>query len=153
MECAVVYASLSDTERINLISRFNNPKDSLVVLVIMHSVSSQGVNLDKSCSRVIVVTNAPNAPLEWQSWGRIIRVFNLRVWFVLLSRLIVLQVSQTTEVQVICVIVKNSHYIHCKARQLEKSVLDLATQSFMKPIRDLLLALLNESNKKVKIVF
>ena len=112
VECAVVHAGLSDTKRIDLVSRFNDPEDSLVVLVIMHSVSSQGVNLDKSCSRVIVVTNAPNAPLEWQSWGRIIRVFTSRVWFVLLSRLIVLQVSQTTEVQVIRVIVKNSHYIH-----------------------------------------
>ena len=86
---------------------------------------------------MIVITSAPNAPLEWQSWGRIIRVFSLRGWFVLLSRLIVLKVSQTEEVQVVRLIVKNSHYIHREAKQLEKSVLDLATRSFTKPVRDL----------------
>lgn len=133
----MIHTSLFDSEHVDLVSRFNDPDDILLVLVIMHSVSSQGVNLDKCCSWVIVVTNAPNALLEWQSWGRIIRAFRLRVWFVLLSRLIVLKVSQTEEVQVVRIIVKNSHYVHREAKQLEKSVLDLATRSFTKPVRDL----------------
>lgn len=74
VESAVLHAALSDAERIQLVARFNNADDPLLVLIIMHAVSSQGVNLDRCCRRVIVVTNAPNAPLEWQSWGRVIRV-------------------------------------------------------------------------------
>lgn len=80
---AVLHAVLSDTERVQLVARFNNLADNLLVLVIMHSVSSQGVNLDSCCCRVQVVTNAANAPNEWQSWGRVIRVFALRVRLIL----------------------------------------------------------------------
>ncbi|MCJ1426022.1 hypothetical protein MMC29_003924 [Sticta canariensis] len=54
VESAVLHAGLSDTERVGLVARFNDPEDSLVVLVIMHSVSSQEVNLDGCCHRVPV---------------------------------------------------------------------------------------------------
>ena len=67
VKTAVLHAGFSDSERVALITRFNDAKDSLMVLIIMHAVSSQGVNLDGCCSRVLVVTNAVNAPLEWQS--------------------------------------------------------------------------------------
>ena len=79
VECAVFYSGLTDPKRVELVAQFNNPNNLLLVLIIMHSVSSQEVNLDQCCSRVVVVTNARNAPLEWQNWGRIIRVFSLRV--------------------------------------------------------------------------
>ena len=46
----MIHTSLFDGEGIDLVTRFNDPDDSLIVLVIMHSVSSQGVNLDKCCS-------------------------------------------------------------------------------------------------------
>lgn len=79
VESAVLHASLSDGDRIQLVNRFNDPEDSLTILIIMHAVSAQGVNLDRCCNRVVVVTNAANAPLEWQSWGRVIRVPALSV--------------------------------------------------------------------------
>ena len=90
VKTAVLHAGLSDPERVELVDRFNSPEDGLLILIIMRSVSSQGVNLDRCCSRVLVVTNAVNAPLEYQSWGRFIRVFTLRVWFVFLSRLTII---------------------------------------------------------------
>lgn len=46
VERAVLHSGLSGSERIELIKRFNNPKDSLTILIRMHSVSTQGVNLD-----------------------------------------------------------------------------------------------------------
>ena len=79
VESAVLHASLSDGERIQLVERFNYLDDPLILIFIMHSVSAQGVNLDRCCNRVIVATNAINAPLEWQSWGQVIRVLALRV--------------------------------------------------------------------------
>lgn len=82
-EICINFTYLSDQERISLVARFNDPDDSLLVLIIMHSVSSQGVNLDMCCNRVIVITNASNAPLEWQSWGHVIRVFDLLVGYIL----------------------------------------------------------------------
>lgn len=53
VESAVLHAALSDAERIQLVARFNDPDDQLLVLIIMRAVSSQGVNLDKCCRRVI----------------------------------------------------------------------------------------------------
>lgn len=46
VESAVLHAGLSDPERVELVARFNDPEDSLMVLIITHSVSSQDVNLD-----------------------------------------------------------------------------------------------------------
>lgn len=58
VECAVLHAGLSDPERVQLVARFNDPDDNLLVLIIVDSDSSQGVNLDRCCHRVIVVTRA-----------------------------------------------------------------------------------------------
>ncbi len=74
VQTALLNAGLTDSERVPLVKRFNDPKDELTILIIMHSVSAQGVNLDRCCSRVIVVTNAINAPTKWQGWGRVLRV-------------------------------------------------------------------------------
>lgn len=46
VETAVLHSGLSSSERIELVKRFNDPKDNLKILIIMHSVSTQGVNLD-----------------------------------------------------------------------------------------------------------
>jgi hypothetical protein len=77
VEAGVLHAGLTDSERVNLVNRFNDPSDTLVVLIIMYQVSAQGVNLDKCCSRVIVATPAINAPSEIQAWSRVIRVSSL----------------------------------------------------------------------------
>lgn len=45
------------------------------VLIIMQLVSTQGVNLDRAYRWVVVVTSASNAPLEWQGWGRALKIF------------------------------------------------------------------------------
>ena len=60
------------------------------------------------------------------------------------------QVSQTRAVQVIRIIVKNSHYVYRENRQMEKSILNLATQSYLRDVQDFLVDLLNEGNKEVQ---
>lgn len=45
-----------------------------MVLVIMHQVSFQGVNLDQACNSVFVANNVVNASQEWQSWGRMMKI-------------------------------------------------------------------------------
>jgi Helicase conserved C-terminal domain len=74
VETAVLHGALTDQERIALIKRFNDPDSTLLVLCIMYAINSQGVNIDKSCCRVLVVTAAVNAPLEIQAYSRVIRV-------------------------------------------------------------------------------
>lgn len=74
VEAEVLHANLGDVERVNLVNRFNNPQDSLTVLIIMYQVSSQGVNLDSCCCQVVMATPALNAPLEIQAWSRVIQV-------------------------------------------------------------------------------
>jgi hypothetical protein len=76
VETAVLHSGLNEQERINLISRFNDPASNLMVLIIMYNVNAQGANLDGACNRGIVVTTAINAPLETQAYCRIIRVLS-----------------------------------------------------------------------------
>lgn len=73
---AVLHAGLDDYERQNLIDKFREKSSDLMVLIIMYSVSAQGVNLDSCCCRVLVATAAINAALEIQAWGRVMRVSN-----------------------------------------------------------------------------
>lgn len=74
IETEVMHAALSEAERINLVKRFNDSNDSLLVLIITYQVSAQGVNLDSCCCRALVTTPAINAPSEIQAWSRLIRV-------------------------------------------------------------------------------
>lgn len=70
----MLHVSLSDTEPVQLVLRFNDPKDELWVLVIMSQVPAQGVNLDACYCRVIIGTPAVNALSEVQAWSRVIWV-------------------------------------------------------------------------------
>lgn len=54
--------------------------------------------------------------------------------------------------QIIRLITANSHYQFREYRQLDKSVLDMATRSFTPPVQELLVKLLNEANTEVKKV-
>ena len=74
IDAVVLHANLGNNERQMLQDRFNDPNDSLKVKIVMYSVSSQGVNLDKACNRVLIATGAINAPLELQAAHRVIRV-------------------------------------------------------------------------------
>lgn len=78
VEAAASHANLSDLERDNLVNRFNNPEDTLTVLIIMYQALSQGVSLDSCCCRVVVATLAPNALFEIQAWSRVLRVIRVR---------------------------------------------------------------------------
>jgi Helicase conserved C-terminal domain len=75
----VVHAGLSLEERNKLIREFNDPNSGLDFLYIMYNVSVQGLNLDKSCCRVLILCAAVNAALEVQGWGRTIRVCSVLV--------------------------------------------------------------------------
>ena len=60
------------------------------------------------------------------------------------------QVSQIWPVQVNRIIVKNSHYVYQESRQMEKSILNLATRLYSKNVQDLLINLLNKGSKEVQ---
>lgn len=74
VETRVLHSGLNNEERGRLVKDFNNPKNSIRVLILMYNVGSQGTNLDPCYNRVIVATGATNAALEIQAWGRAIRV-------------------------------------------------------------------------------
>lgn len=74
LRCGVIHSALDDTERITLITAFNNRTNPLRILIITYGVSMQGVNLHTACSRVLVCTSASSIPVEAQAWGRAVRV-------------------------------------------------------------------------------
>ena len=74
IDARVVHAGLNAEERQQLMNRFNKAQDSLAFLIIMYNVSGQGLNLDGTCCKVLVLEVAINAALEIQGWGRVLRV-------------------------------------------------------------------------------
>ncbi|KAL8841352.1 MAG: hypothetical protein Q9170_000983 [Blastenia crenularia] len=74
IETEALHSGLSNAERIALVDRFKDGKNSLAVLIQMYNVGAQGTNLDESARLVLVATGALNASLEIQAWGRLIRV-------------------------------------------------------------------------------
>jgi hypothetical protein len=64
VETTVLHADLSDQERVNLMKRFNDQNDELIILIIMHAVSAQKVNLNKCCNKVLIVINVVNVSQE-----------------------------------------------------------------------------------------
>ena len=152
IETEALHSGMTNSERIDLVKRFNDTKSSLKVLVLIYNVGAQGVNLDESCKRVLVATSALNASLEIQAWGRAIRV----CWTILRSirescaNTPVWQVSQKYEVMVIRCKVLNSNDQYRDARQMDKAMMDMATRSWSPSIRKLLVDLLNEGNIEVE---
>jgi hypothetical protein len=61
VETIVLHFDLIDSERITLIKQFNDLTNDFIILIIMHVVSIQKINLDKCCNRVIIVINVINA--------------------------------------------------------------------------------------------
>jgi hypothetical protein len=70
----ILHAKLIDIERVNLINRFNDSNDNLLILIIMYQMSVQNVNLNTCCFRAIVTISAINVFFEIQTWSRVIRV-------------------------------------------------------------------------------
>ncbi len=60
VEVEVLHADLIDSKRMNLVNRFNDSFDSLIVFIIMYQIFAQNVNLNKCCFRIIVATSIIN---------------------------------------------------------------------------------------------
>ncbi|MCJ1314190.1 hypothetical protein MMC25_007870 [Agyrium rufum] len=87
------YAGLTEKERDDLVDAFNDKRSDFQIMIIMYSISSQGLDLDRACHRVVIAQPANNAGIEVQAWSRLVRV------------------SQEVILQIIRASAKNSHYI------------------------------------------
>jgi hypothetical protein len=77
VEMIVLHADFNDQERVNLMKKFNDQNDELIILIIMHAVFAQKMNLNKCCNKVLIVINIVNVFQEWQNWKRVLRIFFL----------------------------------------------------------------------------
>lgn len=68
------HASLSHGQRDQLIQEFNDPKATLQVMILPYDVGALGLNLQRDCSRVVVMSGAKNHGLETQAAMRPARV-------------------------------------------------------------------------------
>jgi hypothetical protein len=64
VETTVLHADLNDQERVNLMKRFNDQNDELIILIIMHAISAQKMNLNKCYNKILIVINVVNASQE-----------------------------------------------------------------------------------------
>lgn len=67
IQTKIFYVRLTNIERVNLIRQFNDYKDLLLVLIIMYQVSTQGVNLNACCNRVLIKTPVRNSLSDMQT--------------------------------------------------------------------------------------
>jgi ERCC4-related helicase len=74
IDARVLHSGMTQTERDDLVDRFNDPTDPLCVLINMYSVSATGINLDRSCCYILIMTPGPSPSHEVQAWGRVRRV-------------------------------------------------------------------------------
>jgi hypothetical protein len=75
------HSALSPSERDKIVSRFNDPEDELEAMVLPYDVGALGVNLQKDCSQVIVMSSAKNQGTETQAIFRPVRVSQLKSSF------------------------------------------------------------------------
>jgi hypothetical protein len=74
-ECRCMHAHLSVDERQKLVDSFNSSDNgSCQILIQLYSVGFAGTNLHKSCSRVLVASQAHSLQVQWQAIYRVIRV-------------------------------------------------------------------------------
>lgn len=64
----------SETERYKSIAEFNNAENSVEVLLVSTTISSQGLNLQESCNHMIIVEVPSTISLLLQTIGRIGRI-------------------------------------------------------------------------------
>ena len=91
IHCETLHSHLQHKQRQDLINDFNNKKSTLQVLIIMVDVASNGLNLQKAARRVISMVPAKRANPQMQAENRGLRV------------------DQESDVEIVRVIVKNSH--------------------------------------------
>ncbi len=63
----ILHVELSNMKRVNLIKKFNDFNDNLLILIIMYQVSTQKINLNTCCFKVIVFISTINVSFEIQT--------------------------------------------------------------------------------------
>ncbi|OTB00674.1 hypothetical protein M426DRAFT_26374 [Hypoxylon sp. CI-4A] len=125
IHCRTLHSGLSPDERRDLIADFNNDDDqSCQVLIQMYSVNFAGSNLHKSCSQVLVASQAYSLAVQWQAIHRVIRV------------------GQRNKVDVHRLMVNNSFHQFRESRQIDKILPELGTRA-QGSMNDILVRLLN----------
>ncbi|KAI0521787.1 P-loop containing nucleoside triphosphate hydrolase protein [Xylaria bambusicola] len=111
-ECRCMHAQLTLGERQQLVDSFNSSdNDSCQILIQLYTVGFAGTNLHKSCSRVLVASQAHSIQVQWQAMHRVIRV------------------GQTSDVTVHRVKLKNSYHAFRESRQIEKLLPELGSRA------------------------
>ncbi|OTB15039.1 hypothetical protein K445DRAFT_301630 [Daldinia sp. EC12] len=125
IHCRTLHSGLSPEERRELIADFNSDTDhSCQVLIQMYTVGFAGSNLHKSCSQVLVASQAYSYSVQTQAVHRVIRA------------------SQESTVKVYRLKVNNSFYAFRESRQVEKMLPELGTRA-QGPTNDALVQVLN----------
>ncbi|KAI1085178.1 P-loop containing nucleoside triphosphate hydrolase protein [Whalleya microplaca] len=111
--CRAFHSDLSNDARKELIDDFNNDEDpsSCQILIQMYTVGFAGSNLHKSCSRVIIASQAHSLAVQSQTIHRVIRV------------------GQLADVTVHRLKVNNTFHEFRESRQLEKIIPELGTRA------------------------
>jgi len=63
----VLAAYLKADERKKVVNNFINPASSLLILIVMYAVSTQGLNLNLCCTQVLMASSAVNVAAEVQA--------------------------------------------------------------------------------------
>lgn len=127
IHCETLHSKLNYKQRQNLINDFNNKESTLQVLMIMVDVASNGLNLQKASKRVISMVPAKRANPQMQAENRVLRV------------------DQENEVEILRVIVKNSHDQFRETRQTSNVRLEIASKAHLPAIREEIVLVLNEA--------
>ncbi|KAI4648529.1 uncharacterized protein J4E79_010151 [Alternaria viburni] len=126
------HSALSAADRDNLIDRFNSPKDDLQVMVLPYRVGALGINLQRDCSDVKVMSCAENQGTETQATMRPIRMNSPR------------------EVTITKMFVQNSLCAYRESKKSDKYIVELATRAQDPEIRALAVQVLNEYHLEVR---
>ncbi|KAI1177659.1 P-loop containing nucleoside triphosphate hydrolase protein [Nemania sp. FL0916] len=111
-ECRCMHAQLSVEERQELVDSFNSSKrDSCQIFIQLYTVGFAGTNLHKSCSRVLVASQAHSLQVQSQAIHRVIRV------------------GQNSNVTVHRLKLKNSYHSFSESRQVEKMLPELGARA------------------------
>ncbi|KAI1389617.1 uncharacterized protein F4822DRAFT_442853 [Hypoxylon trugodes] len=125
IHCRTLHSGLTPEQRRELIASFNDDSDeSCQVMIQMYTVGFAGSNLHKSCSQVLVASQASSLAVQWQAVHRVIRV------------------GQESDVKVYRLKVENSYHSFRESRQIDKILPELGTRA-QGNMNDILVKLLN----------
>ncbi|KAI9782077.1 MAG: hypothetical protein M1839_005423 [Geoglossum umbratile] len=134
VHATVLHSGLSNSRRQELMDDFNDPEGKTQVLIIMHDVSCQGINIHYDCHRITIPTCPRSASLEFQIWGRVLRVMQKHDVFITRTHVV------------------NTHDTWRESKQTDKASIELASRANHPKVKELLVKLLNENQYEVKNV-